>query len=81
MSLVVLEQAMLSLGGIERLMGASVRITERDRVGVIGANGTGKSTLLRVLCGQLPLGRRDSPPIEGQPDRLPAPRYSRSLWR
>src|SRR5262245_53244162 len=26
-------------------------ITSRDRVGVVGANGTGKSTLLKILAG------------------------------
>ena len=29
----------------------SVTVTERDRLGVVGINGTGKSTLLRVLAG------------------------------
>ncbi len=27
-------------------------IGERDRIGVVGVNGTGKSTLLKLLCGQ-----------------------------
>ena len=30
----------------------SVTVSDRDRVGVVGINGTGKSTLLRVLSGQ-----------------------------
>lgn len=29
----------------------SVTVTDKDRVGVVGINGTGKSTLLRVLAG------------------------------
>ncbi len=32
--------------------GADVLITSRDRVGLVGANGTGKSTLLKILAGQ-----------------------------
>ena len=31
---------------------ADLLITPRDRVGLVGANGTGKSTILRILAGQ-----------------------------
>jgi ATP-binding cassette, subfamily F, member 3 len=30
---------------------ADLLITPRDRVGLVGANGTGKTTLLRILAG------------------------------
>ena len=30
---------------------ATLYIGERDRIGVVGVNGTGKSTLLKLLCG------------------------------
>ncbi len=31
--------------------GADLLITPRDRVGLVGANGTGKTTLLKILAG------------------------------
>ena len=33
------------------LTDATLYIGEHDRIGVVGVNGTGKSTLLKLLCG------------------------------
>jgi ATP-binding cassette subfamily F protein 3 len=38
---------------------ASLTLSAGDRVGVVGANGTGKTTLLRLMAGQLPPDRGD----------------------
>ncbi len=35
------------------LEGISLQINERDRVGLVGVNGAGKSTFLRVLAGEI----------------------------
>ena len=46
-------------GGDLLFSGVEFRISPGEHVGVVGANGVGKSTLLRVLAGELP-------PDEGQ---------------
>ncbi|QJD87233.1 ABC-F family ATP-binding cassette domain-containing protein [Cohnella herbarum] len=35
------------------LDGVSLQINERDRIGLVGVNGAGKSTFLRILAGEL----------------------------
>jgi ATP-binding cassette subfamily F protein 3 len=35
------------------LNGVSIQINERDRIGLVGVNGAGKSTFLRILAGEL----------------------------
>jgi len=41
------------LGDIELLGGLSLRVPRGQRIGVAGANGVGKTTLLRLLTGEL----------------------------
>ncbi|MBB6730779.1 ABC-F family ATP-binding cassette domain-containing protein [Cohnella zeiphila] len=36
------------------LNGVAIQINERDRIGLVGVNGAGKSTFLRILAGELP---------------------------
>jgi ABC transport system ATP-binding/permease protein len=54
-NLVSVERASLALGTTLILDGVSLGISSDTRVGVVGRNGGGKSTLLRVLAGLQPV--------------------------
>ena len=55
MSLLSLQSASLALGDAPLLAQAQLSIASGERIGLIGRNGTGKSTLLKVLAGWVPL--------------------------
>ena len=52
MSLVVIENGALGFGGRTLFSGLSLRIGEEDRIGIVGRNGAGKSSLLRIVASQ-----------------------------
>jgi len=52
---VELRGAGVELGGVPVLIGVDLTVMRGERVGVIGANGAGKSVLLRMLTGELEL--------------------------
>jgi len=52
MSLITLLDASLAYGHVALLDHASFSLEEHERVGLIGRNGAGKSSLLKILCGQ-----------------------------
>jgi ATP-binding cassette subfamily F protein uup len=51
MSLITLQQAQLSFGDVALLDKAEFSLERGERVGLIGRNGAGKSSLLRILGG------------------------------
>jgi ABC transport system ATP-binding/permease protein len=53
MPLVTLDRISMAYGHLPLLHEASLRIDSRERVCVIGRNGTGKSTLLQIVGGDL----------------------------
>ncbi len=52
MSVAVLENVELAFAGRRVIPDLSLRIGEEDRIGLVGRNGCGKSSLLRILVGQ-----------------------------
>jgi ABC transport system ATP-binding/permease protein len=53
MALVTLLDAHLAFGDRPLLDGAAFAVEANERIGLIGRNGTGKSTLLRVIAGRV----------------------------
>src|ERR1700709_1571547 len=51
--MLVIDDLTVRIAGRVLLEGASARITPGARVGLVGRNGTGKSTLFNVITGQL----------------------------
>ncbi len=61
MTLVTLDKIVRRFGDFPILDGLSLRVDEGDRIGVVGDNGAGKTTMIRILAGIDPpdLGQRN----------------------
>jgi ABC transport system ATP-binding/permease protein len=87
MPLLTLADAELAFGLHPLLDRAAFAVRSGERIGLIGRNGTGKSTLLKVIAGDLPLDageirRRDGlriAVVEQEPTLPPAPTLRASL--
>ena len=69
MAVIELQDVNVAFGGPLLLEGAALRLDRGERVALVGRNGTGKSTLLRVVLGELA-------PDEGQVTRRPGSRVT-----
>ena len=52
MALITLQSAQLAFGDVPLLDRTSLSIETSERIGLIGRNGTGKSSLLKILAGK-----------------------------
>jgi tungstate transport system ATP-binding protein len=69
-----LDAVSVQLGAQAALMGVSLRIEAGERVALVGANGSGKSSLLRTLHGLVP-------PTQGQVQQAPGVRQAMLFQR
>ncbi len=53
MALVSLQEISIAFGGPPLLDGVRLQIDKQQRIGLLGRNGTGKSTLMKILAGQV----------------------------
>ena len=81
--MVAFEDAAVVFGRRTIWSSANLELAAGEFVGLIGPNGTGKTTLLRVLLGQVPLARGPvrvlgKPPGRGNPASAMCPSAARS---
>ena len=50
--MISLEGVTVAYGGFVLLDGISFHISDNDKIGLVGKNGAGKSTILKMICGQ-----------------------------
>lgn len=50
---VIMQEAVKSFGANELLRGANLQVLWKDRAAIVGRNGSGKSTVLKMLLGEL----------------------------
>lgn len=57
MAIIWINDVSVSFGGPLLLDGATLQIEEGERIGLVGRNGSGKSTFMKMLNGEIPLDR------------------------
>ena len=49
--MISIEDVTVAYGGFVLLDGINFHISEQDKIGLVGKNGAGKSTILKMICG------------------------------
>jgi ATP-binding cassette subfamily F protein 3 len=65
MSLILIQDVFLAFGDRTLFDEVSFQVNEGDRVGLVGPNGTGKTTLLRLILGELTPDRGEVRRLKG----------------
>ncbi len=65
MSLVMVRNVSLAFGGRTLFDNVNFQINDRDRIGLVGPNGTGKTTLLRIVTGEVSPDGGEVRPLKG----------------
>ena len=71
--MIALNDISYEFGGNYLYKNANWHIKPKERIGLVGKNGTGKTTLLRLITGEYELTRRDNFQNQITQSRLPAP--------
>ena len=74
MALVSLQEVRIAFDGPDLLDGVTLQIERGERVCLVGRNGAGKTTFLRILAG---LSHPSSGKVTVNPESAAAPRYVR----
>ena len=73
MALLSMRDVSIGFGGALVLEGITLQIERGERLGLLGRNGVGKSTLLKIIAGELDARRGHHHPPAGPAGGLPCP--------
>ena len=81
--MLALNDLSIRIGGRLLIEDASVQLPERGRVGLVGRNGTGKSTLLKAILGKVAVESgeiKHAATLGSEPWRKKRPRAHKRRW-
>lgn len=57
--MLILDKITLNVAGRTLIENSSINIVDKSKIGFLGRNGSGKSSLFKAICGELPLQQGD----------------------